>query len=221
MSGDSAEEQARRLAAESLAAGDPTGWFERLYATAERSGTGVPWDRGSPTRLLVDWARTAASRGSRALVVGSGLGDDAEHVASLGYDTTAFDIAPSAVLAAQRRFPASAVHYLAADLLDAPARWRHAFDLVVESITVQAMPVPLHERAARAVASFIAPGGTLLVIASGRDPGDGEVDGPPWPLTRDEITAFAGGGVEVVGIEQITDEVQGLRWRATFRRSGA
>ena len=34
----SAEEDTRRLAAESLAAGDATGWFEKLYTEAE-SGT--------------------------------------------------------------------------------------------------------------------------------------------------------------------------------------
>jgi len=33
----------------------------------------------------------------RALVVGSGLGDDAEHVASLGFDTLAFDVSPTAI----------------------------------------------------------------------------------------------------------------------------
>src|SRR2546423_15065355 len=36
------DEHLYRLAAESLAAGDPTGWFQRLYADA---GSAVPWDR--------------------------------------------------------------------------------------------------------------------------------------------------------------------------------
>ena len=216
---DPAEERASRLAGESLAAGDPIGWFERLYAGVEQAGIGVPWDRGSPNRLLVGWTQThgLAGQGRRALVVGCGLGDDAEHIASLGFDTTAFDVAPSAIREARRRYPRSTVDYTQADLLDPPAGWRGALDLVVESITVQALPPALHEQATHAVTAFVAPGGTLLVIAARRDQRDGAQQGPPWPLTRHEIDAFANGDLEVVGIEEIADP--GVRrWRATFCR---
>ena len=41
---------------------DPTGWFEPLYAAAERGEREVPWDRGEPRDLLVEWA---ADRGLR------------------------------------------------------------------------------------------------------------------------------------------------------------
>ena len=53
----------------------------------------------------------AAGRGL-AIVTGCGLGDDAEHVASLGYATIAFDVSPTAVAAARRRFPRSAGQYV-------------------------------------------------------------------------------------------------------------
>ena len=79
-------------------------------------------------------------------MVGCGLGDDAEYVSRFGYDTVAFDISESAVRLAQERFPGSTVHYRAADLLAPPAEWRHAFDLVVEIMTVQALPEHLHRR---------------------------------------------------------------------------
>jgi hypothetical protein len=36
MSVDEQRAYARRMAAESIAEGDPTGWFERLYAAAQR-----------------------------------------------------------------------------------------------------------------------------------------------------------------------------------------
>ena len=101
-----------------------------------------------------------------------------------------------------------------ADLLDAPASWQHAFDLVVESITVQAMPPPMHEPAAAAIAGFVGPGGTLLVIAAAHDEREDLTDGPPWPLTRAEIDAFSVDGVEPVRIEKIEQ-----RWRARFRRN--
>jgi SAM-dependent methyltransferase len=210
------DEHARRLAAD-----DPIGWFERLYAAAAVGEAVVPWDRGAPHRLLVEWVRATGLRGDgrRALVVGSGLGEDAELIARLGFDTTAFDISPTAIETTRERFPQSRVRYLTADLLDPPADWHQAFDLVVESLTVQSMPNPHRAQAIPRVASLLAPGGTLLVIATGRDEGP-EPSGPPWPLTRTEIDAFATDGMEAVRVEALRDaDDPGIfRWRAEFRR---
>ena len=212
------DRQASRLAAESLAASDPTGWFERLYAAAEQGAAVVPWDRGEPHPLLAEWTaeRGLDGAGRRALVVGSGLGEDAEHVARLGFDTVAFDVSPTAVESARRRFPGSPVRYVAADLLDPPAEWRQAFDLVVESITVQSLPDPPRAEAIANVARMVGPGGTLLVIATARDAA-GEAAGPPWPLTRAEVEAFATDGLRAVRIEDLR-EPGVRRWRAELAR---
>src|SRR6266496_2801357 len=168
------DEVSRRLAAESLAAGDPTGWFERLYVAAEQGDTVVPWDRGMPHRLLVEWveARGLTGGGRRALVVGCGLGEDAEYIAGCGFRTVAFDVSATAIETARTRFPGSAVEYLVADVLDPPTQWREAFDLVVESFTVQALP-----RRDRGVRGRRSPAG-----ADRGDPGRGAADG--WPLAR-------------------------------------
>ena len=192
-------EYTRRLITDARAAGgDPSGWFERVYAEAEGGRAIIPWDGKAAEPLLVDWAEAHAidGAGRRALVVGSGLGDDAEHVAGLGFDTVAFDVAPSAVRAARRRFPDSRVHYLTADLLRPPADWAQAFDLVVESYTVQSLPDGPRPGAIANIARTVAPAGTLIVVASAREAGSGPRDGPPWPLARAEVEAFATGGVE-------------------------
>jgi len=52
------------MAAESIAASDPTGWFEGLYVAAEAGQTAVPWDRGEPSRYLTGWAAARALRGA-------------------------------------------------------------------------------------------------------------------------------------------------------------
>lgn len=217
------DEQTRNFAGESLALGDPTGWFERLYAAAETGEAVVPWDRGSPHALLVDWAerRVLDGHGKRAIVVGGGLGEDAEYLARRGFATVAFDIAPTAIEGARRRFPDSPVQYLVADLLDLPVRWRAAFDLVVEIFTIQALPPGYRRQATHNVGSLVSPGGTLLVIAAAHDADDGQVHGPPWPLTRREIDAFAGYGIETVRIEDIPlpDHPDAHRWRAEFHRN--
>jgi len=219
ISPDEAEEIADRMAAESIADGDPTGWFEQLYAAAEAGETAVPWDRGEPSRFLTQWAvaRAPASAGQRAVVVGCGLGDDAEFVASLGFATVAFDISPTAIAIARRRFPRSAVRYQAADLLDPPPEWHRAYDLVVESLILQALPDPPRRDAIDRLGGLVAPGGTLIVIARAREPGQA-VQGPPWALTRAEIDALAGNGLEPVRIEDITEPPWPRRWRAEFRR---
>jgi SAM-dependent methyltransferase len=196
---------------------EDTAWFEGLYADAEAGRRQVPWDRGGPNPFLEQWVRERAGDGAgrRALVIGTALGDDAELLAARGFAVTAFDIAPTAIERARRRFPSSSVEYAVADLLDLPEEWRGAFDLVAEAITVQALPLTLRDRAIDAIASTVAPGGTLVVV-SGIHDGDGERDGPPWPLTRDELDRFERELRPVeVGVARIGDEA---RWRGEYTR---
>jgi SAM-dependent methyltransferase len=199
---------------------DPTGWFERLYAEAATGDAIVPWDRDEPNPLLVDWLERHPPKGARAVVVGCGLGRDAEYVASLGLHTTAFDVSPTAVRGARERFPESVVEYVVADLLDPPAEWAGGFDLVVESITVQSMPLSVRAGAIRHVGRLVAPGGELLVISGIRGEGE-QVDGPPWPLTRTEVESFAVDGLRATHVEQAVrpDAPTAKRWRAVFQRA--
>ncbi|MGW6445057.1 class I SAM-dependent methyltransferase [Lentzea sp. NPDC055074] len=201
----SADDDARRLQA-----ANPTGWFENLYAEAVAGTASVPWDVPHPQPHLVEWANGVDGTGQRALVVGCGYGRDAEFLASLGFEVTAFDISPTAVATVQERYPSSSVSYVVADLLDPPAEWHRAFDLVVENMTVQALPVNLHAEAAERVSSLT--GSTLLVLAVARDEGP-DPDGPPWPLTPAEVEAFAADGLT----SRSTRRDNG-RWVAEFAR---
>ena len=216
-----AEEIADRLAARAIADGDPTGWFEPLYAAAAAGEMTVPWDRGEPSRYLTQWAldRGLDGAGHSAVVVGCGLGEDAEFIAGLGFRTTAFDISPTAIDSARRRFPDSQVRYEAADLLNPPPDWLAAFDLVVESLVLQAIPDPPRREAIPALGDLVAPGGTLIVMARAREP-EQAVEGPPWALTRAEVDALGQSGLEPVKIEDLIDPQMPWprRWRAEFRR---
>jgi pimeloyl-ACP methyl ester carboxylesterase/SAM-dependent methyltransferase len=213
------QHQADRLASGSLAAGDPTGWFERLYAGAVAGETPMPWDSDARPEL-VDWVRTRRPDGAgrRAVVVGCGLGANAELVAGLGFDTVAFDIAATAVQQARQRNQPSTVDYRVADLLAPPADWIGAFDLVVEVYTVQALPDPPRAQAIANVSRLVAPGGTLVVVAAATSGAPAAVEsGPPWPLIRAEIDAFAAGGLAEFRVEWL-DGGGAPRWRAEFHR---
>ena len=109
-----------------------------------------------------------------------------------------------------------------ADLLAPPAGWRKAFDLVVESQTVQALPDPPRRDAIANIGHLVAPGGTLVVIALARADGEEAGPWPPWPITRAEIEAFTATGLAPVKIEEVTGTGQEPpgRWLAEFRRPG-
>lgn len=214
---DASRAFARQLAADSIADGDGTGWFETLYAAAEQGVMTVPWAGFTPYPRLVSALASLPGPG-RALVIGCGLGDDAEHVASLGFATVAFDVAPSAIAAARRRFPNSTVEYMAADLLSPPQSWAGAFDLVVEVFTLQVLTGAARRTAFARVAQLVAPGGRLLVIAGARDEHD-DPGAMPWPLTRAEIESFREYGLAEDSIVDFVDqETRGpvRRWLAWF-----
>ena len=199
--------------------GDPSGMFEAIYASAEALGARPPWDYGAPRPQLVEWAEEhdLAGGGREALVVGCGYGADAELLSQLGFRTTAFDFASTAIATARRMRPGSEVTYLVADVFDLPRAWHHRFHLVVESLTVQSTPPEQHTVAAQSISALLAPEGTLLVLATTRDEGT-EVNGPPWPLTRAELDEFAHGGVTLRRVERIEN---GTWWRAELSRDGS
>jgi SAM-dependent methyltransferase len=210
------DRRAGELFAEAVAEGRPTAWFDRLYAAGEAGEVGMPWDRDDPQPLLREWAERHDVRGEgrRAVVVGCGLGADAEYLARLGFETTGFDVAATAVRLAAERHPGSTVDYRVADLLDLPAAWRHAFDLVVEIFTVQALPDPPRDRAIAGVADLVAPGGTLLAVAFRHVAGVDPAAGPPFSLTRASMERLAADGLEVVRAE----ELDGPLWRVEYHR---
>ena len=157
-------------------------------------------------------AERLAGSGRRALVVGCGLGDHAARVAALGFAVTAFDISETAVAWAAARHAGSAITFTTADLLQPPAAWAGAFDLVVEAMTLQTLPGDGRTRAIMELAAMVKPGGSLLLVASGRD----EDEMPDWPLTEAQMARFEQAGLARVRFETVWREMAGER-RRLFR----
>jgi SAM-dependent methyltransferase len=214
--------RARELAREYSQKGDFLGWFEALYREAEQGRSVIPWDDREPNSQLIDYwrAHPIDPRGKSALVVGCGLGEDAEQIAAWGFRTTAFDISATAIKVAQARFPKSTVRYETANLFHAPQHWRNAFNFVFETNTLQALPAKLRPGAIEQIASFVGPGGLLLAIARGRDDADPEGE-LPWPLTRAEFDGFEHVGLTQLTFEDLLDpeEPHTRRFRVAYTRA--
>jgi 2-polyprenyl-3-methyl-5-hydroxy-6-metoxy-1,4-benzoquinol methylase len=184
---------------------DPTGWFDTLYQNAQGDAAQVPWAKLAPHPYLQDWLmpQSQPPESACALVIGCGLGDDAERLQGYGYTVRAFDVSPTAIAWCQQRFPQSNVHYTVADLLNLDSGWQPA-DFVFECRNIQALPLEVRSRAIRAIAKLVAPQGTLLVITRLR--ADESIpDGPPWPLSESELAEFIKLGLKEVNRVQFLE----------------
>ena len=214
--------RARELARSYLSQGEPTGWFDVLYVESRNDAMGIPWADLAPNPNFLEWfeANTIEPKGREAIVVGCGLGDDAEFLSDAGFKLTAFDIAPEAVRWCQRRFPSSRVSYRTADLFKLPAGWRCRFDLIVEIYTLQVLPPTIRPQAMQAIVDLVASQGQLLLMTRGReeDEAEGEM---PWPLTKKELSQFIRRNLEQETFDDYWDqEVPPVhRFRVAYRKS--
>jgi SAM-dependent methyltransferase len=211
------------LAEGHLEAGDPTGWFEPLYAAAGRDASAVPWAALSAHPYVTDWLErpVATPPGRRAVVVGCGLGDDAAELARQGFVVTAFDVAPSAIAWARRRFPDVEVDWQVADVLALPDGFEGAFDLVVEVRTVTSLPGVVRDAAMDAIGRLAAPRGVVVVVtlvasttavATSRD-------GPPWVQAPSELVVYQGSGLLRLSLEHPEPDDDGvMEVRLTLQR---
>ena len=167
--------------------------FEDIYAEAGRDLAAIPWAALEPHPALVAWL-DAEPGGTTALVIGAGLGDDAEELARRGLAVTAFDVSPTAVARCRERFPGSAVDYRVEDLFALPAAWTGAFDVVVEIRTIQSLPPDTRTAAVAAIAGALAPRGRLFVHCLARTE-DEPVGTRPWPVSPSELAGFGAAGL--------------------------
>ena len=181
-----AEARARllKLSEAAEADGEPLRWFEELYAGADRNSDEIPWAKMEANSKMVEWIAERPEITGRALVVGCGLGDDAEWLSAVGFEVTAFDLSQSSIDWCRERFPKSSVNYCVGDLLEPADGWSEAFDIVIEIHILQAIPDPMRDVAASNLPKFLNNCGYLLCIGRLLTERIPDEPSPPWPLSQ-------------------------------------
>ena len=164
--------------------GEPLRWFEELYSGAGRNSDEIPWAKMEANQKMVEWIAERPDITGRALVVGCGLGDDAEWWSVAGFDVTAFDLSQSSIDWCHERFPQSSVNYCVGDLIEPTDEWLEAYDLVVEIHILQAIPDSMRDAAASNLPKLLNNDGHLLCIGRLLTERIPDEPSPPWPLTR-------------------------------------
>ncbi len=201
--------------------GRPTEWFEELYRHAQGDSSLVPWADLEPNRHARRLLDTLGDGGNRhALVVGCGLGHDAEDLAERGYQVTAFDLAPTAIEWAKQLHPRTTVDYVVADAALPPSEWHGKFHMVHEIHTLQTLPEELRKRVCQALVDCLAPGGILLVGCRARNEGP-ERPTMPIPLPKSSLDLLVELGLEEQIFEDFVDgagESGVRRFQAFYRK---
>ena len=193
-------------------------WFDDLYKKNENAHQDIPWARKEVNPMLQTYLDTKEVCTGKALVIGCGLGDDAYALANAGYDTLAIDISQTALDIAQKRFPDAAITFEKQDIFDMPSQYFEYFDFVFEAQTIQSLPIEFRSKMIKAVAQSVTEEGELLVIAHKKL---SETEGPPWPLTQEEIDLFKEHDLQELSTELIMEEskISNLRFRNLYKKS--
>ena len=179
--------------------------FEEFYKKNENSHENIPWARQDVNPYLQTYLDEQKTHKGKALVIGCGLGDDAYALVNAGYETLAIDISKTALEIAKKRFPDSKITFEEQDIFDMPSEYFEYFDFVFEAQTVQSLPRKFRSKMIQAVAESVSRDGELLVVAHKRQ---NEMQGPPWPLTQNEIDQFKEHKLEELSYELHIEESQ-------------
>ena len=194
-------------------------WFDDLYKEHENEDKhhNIPWARKDVNPLLQTYLNEDIEHNGRALVIGCGLGDDAYALDKAGYEVIAIDISQTALNLAKDRFLDSNIVFEKQDIFNMPKEYHEHFDFVFESLTIQSLPVEFRQKMIKAVVDSVAKSGKLLVIAHKRN---SLKDGPPWPLTQDEVDLFKSNAMKELSFELVNEEskVSDVKFRVLYQK---
>jgi len=193
----------------------------RPWDASYREGP-APWDVGRPQPAVVRLAAAGGFAGA-VLDAGCGTGENALHVAALGFPVLGVEVAGTAVAVARAHAADRGieVEFAVADALQL-GRLGRTFGTVLDSGLFHTFDADERPAYAASLASVTERGGTLYVLCFS----DEGPDTGPHPVTRDELRAAFNpdGGWQVVAIDADRVETRfhdggAPAWFATISRS--
>jgi len=145
------------------------------------------WDLGTPTPVFVDLLERKILPGPGSIIVlGCGRGHDAVLFGRSGFDVTAIDFSPTALVEAAdlAKKSGSAVRFLEEDLFRLPETTASAFDYVLEYVTYCAIEPTRRREFLDVVDHALRPGGVFIALLF---PADGRLGGPPFSVDVEEV----------------------------------
>ena len=163
---------------------DDTQFWEDIYLDDDAG-----WDLGGVTPVF-DNIVDQLFRG-KVCIVGCGNGYDAVMYAQKGFEVTAVDFAPSAVIALEAMSNKENVNVqtLQSDIFFLSPEYDSVFDYVIEQTCFCAVNPERRQEYERLVFKILKPGGKLIGLWFPLDKTI-EDGGPPWGITIDEIKSI-------------------------------
>ena len=172
----------------------PDFWDERF------EGEFTPWDLGGVPQALRDFVERDRTPRT-VLIPGCGNGYELVCFSEAGWDATAIDFSPAAVLRARRLVGPWAARVVEADFF----AWQPqgVLDLVYERAFLCALPPAMRRQVAARWAGLLAPGGELAgFFFFGHSP-----KGPPFGIARTELEALLTPDFELVEEGEVVDSL--------------
>lgn len=188
---------------------DPN-WFEEVYTHMKNSDLIAPWCSNEANEHLINYFQNSDENitNKKALCVGCGIGDDAQFLSGIGFETTAFDISKTAIELCKKRFENSDVNYLVDDLLNPKNIIKEKYDFIFELLTLQSIPMGTQDKAMKNISSLLNEQGKLLVICFLRKDGQAQNKVPPYAFRKEELSTFIESGLKEISCDILFDKQQ-------------
>ncbi|GMU25088.1 MAG: SAM-dependent methyltransferase [Phycisphaerae bacterium] len=168
----------------------------------------TPWDAGRPCEELARVLDEYAIPPGRVLEPGCGTGADCVYLASRGFDVLGIDIAPTAIMAAEKRALDAGVRcrFTVADVFNLPdigTEFPFIYDrgcYHVARQTDEAALVDVYDK-------LLAPGGLLLVLTGSSNEQNPPNSGPPR-VSEEELRRAFSPGFKIVHLRECRLETQ-------------
>jgi len=180
-------------------------FFDNIYKNTNDTHSNIPWATLNANIYLKDYLdNNEMVKNKKALVIGCGLGDDANELSLKGYEVDAIDISDHAISLAKKRFQDKNINFKVEDIFDLPKSMINSYDFIYEGLTIQSIHPQYRESLIKIIYSLNKSNGELLLYTNIQNDSD-SFGGPPWPLYRKDLEIFNTIGYEILSKEELVE----------------